>query len=95
VSEIRELHVSDRRVIVRARRGRVSVRVVPPAPYERINLELRLRERFGWWPAERKRLDYLSEASFRVRRGVRARVALVERDGWTHRALSAVVRVRG
>ena len=93
VSQTRRLRVSDRRLIVRARPGRVIVRVVPPAPYARINLELRLRDRFGWWPEERRRLDYLSRASFRVRGPVRARVALVERDGWTHRALSDVVRV--
>jgi hypothetical protein len=94
VSQTRRLRVSDRRVVVRERGGRVSVRVVPPAPYGRINLELRLRDRFGWWPQERTRLDYLSEASFRIRGPIRARVALVERDGWTHRAVSRVVRIR-
>ena len=50
VSQTHRLLVSDRRVIVRARRGRVSVRVVPSNPYQRVMLELRLRERFGWWP---------------------------------------------
>ena len=93
VSQTRPLRVSDRRLVVHVKPGRISVRVVPPAPYARINLELRLRDRFGWWPQERRRLDYLSRASFRVRGPVRARVALVEKDGWTHRALSAVVRV--
>ena len=93
VSQTRPLRVSDRRLVIRAKPGRISVRVVPPAPYARINLELRLRDRFGWWPQERRRLDYLSRASFRVHGPVRARVALVERDGWTHRALSPVVRV--
>lgn len=94
VSDTRRLLVSDRRVIVRARRGRVSVRVVPPNPYGRIMLELRLRERFGWWPQTFKRLDYLSRASFRVTRRVRARVSLVDKDGWTRLAISKVVRVR-
>ena len=94
VSDVRRLLVSDRRVIVRARRGRVSVRVVPPNPYGRVMLELRLRERFGWWPQTFKRLDYLSRASFRVNRRVRARVSLVDRDGWTRLAISPVVRVR-
>jgi hypothetical protein len=93
-SDIRRLLVSDRRVIVRARRGRVSVRVVPPNPYGRIMLELRLRERFGWWPQTFKRLDYLSRASFRVNRRVRARVSLVDKDGWTRLAISPVVRLR-
>ncbi len=95
VSDTRRLLVSDRRVIVRARRGRVSVRVVPPKPYGRIMLELRLRERFGWWPQTFKRLDYLSRASFRVGRRVRARVSLVDKDGWTRLAISPVVRVPG
>lgn len=94
VSRAYRLLVSDRRVIVRARRGRVSVRVVPANPYKRVVLELRLRERFGWWQQEFKRLDYLSRASFRVRRRVRARVSLVDRDGWTRLAISRVVRVR-
>jgi plastocyanin len=94
VSQTQQLLVSDRRVIVRARRGRVSVKVVPPNPYQRVTLELHLRERFGWWPQELKRLDYLSRASFRVGRRVRARVSLVDRDGWTRLAISRVVRVR-
>ena len=94
VSETRRLLVSNRRVIVRARPGRLTVRVVPAAPYGRIALQLHLRERFGWWPQERKRLDYLSRATFRVDRAVRARVALVDRDGWTPLALSPVVRTR-
>jgi plastocyanin len=95
MSQTRGLLVSDRRVIVRARRnGRLSVRVVPPKPYQRVMLELRLRERFGWWPQEFKRLDYLSRASFRVKRRVRARVSLVDKDGWTRLAISPVIRVR-
>ena len=94
VSRAYRLLVSDRRVIVRARRGRVSVRVVPSNPYQRVMLELRLRERFGWWPQEFKRLDYLSRASFHVGRRVRARVSLVDKDGWTRLAISPVVRVR-
>jgi hypothetical protein len=94
VSQTRRLLVSDRRVIVRARRGRVSVRVVPANPYQRVVLELRLRERFGWWPQKVKRLDYLSRASFRVNRRVRARVSLVDKDGWTRLAVSPAVRIR-
>ena len=94
VSQTRRLLVSDRRVIVRARRGRVSVRVVPPNPYGRVMLELRLHERFGWWPQDFKRLDYLSRATFRVNRRTRARVSLVDSDGWTRLAISPVVRLR-
>jgi plastocyanin len=94
VSDTRRLLVSDRRVIVIARRGRVFARVVPANPYQRVMLELKLRDRFGWWPQQFKRLDYLSRVRFRVRRAVRARVSLVDRDGWTRLAISKVVRVR-
>ncbi len=94
VSQTRRLLVSEHRVIVHVRRGRVSVRTVPPNPYGRVMLELRLRERFGWWPQRFKRLDYLSRASFRVNRRVRARVSLVDTDGWTRLAISPVVRIR-
>jgi plastocyanin len=94
VTQTEPLLVSDRRVIVRARGGRVSVKVVPANPYQRVVLELRLRERFGWWQQEFKRLDYLSRASFRVHRRVRARVSLVDKDGWTRLAISRVVRIR-
>jgi len=94
LSQTRRLLVSDKRVIVRARRGRVSVRVVPSNPYQRVVLELSLKERFGWWPQRSKRLDYLSRASFRVDRRARARVSLVDKDGWTRLAVSRVVRVR-
>jgi len=95
LSQSRRLLVSDRRLIVHARRsGRVSVRVVPANPYQRVMLELHLRDRFGWWPQRSKKLDYLSRASFRVTRRVRARISLVDEDGWTRRAVSPVVRIR-
>ena len=94
VSDTRRLLVSDRRVILHVIRDRVLARVVPPNPYERVMLELKLRDRFGWWPQKSKRLDYLSRAVFRVRRAVRARVSLVDKDGWTRLAISKVVRVR-
>jgi plastocyanin len=94
VSQTRRLLVSEHRVIVHARRGRVTVRTVPPNPYARVMLELRLRDRFGWWPQRFERLDYLSRTSFRVYRRVRARVSLVDKDGWTRLATSRVVRLR-
>lgn len=92
VSETRRLLVSDREVHIRATRRGVAVSVSPRAPGARVMLQLRLRERFGWWTVSRKRLDYLSEASFRIaRRHARARVVLVDRDGWSSLATSAVV----
>ncbi|HKP90474.1 MAG TPA: plastocyanin/azurin family copper-binding protein [Thermoleophilaceae bacterium] len=91
-SETRQLSVSDRTVKVRRTKRGLKVRVVPAAPYARIALELDLRDRFGWWPAKRRKLDYLSEASFRLRGRARARVVLLADDGWTARAISRVVR---
>jgi plastocyanin len=93
VSETRQLLVIERAVRVRAIPGGVSVTVVPPAPYARVSLQTFQRERFGWWPVAQTRLDYLSEARFRIRGPVRARVALLRPDGWTPLALSPVVRV--
>jgi plastocyanin len=91
VSETRRLLVSDRRVELRATRGGLHVTVMPRLPYARIVLEQRLRERFGWWPVRRARLDYVSEADLRVARPARLRVILVDRDGWTALATSRAV----
>ena len=94
VSEERRLLVTDRRVKVRAGRRGVSVTVTPSDPYGRVVLQVRLRDRFGWWPVARKRLDYVSHAHFALRRPARARVVLVDRDDWTPLAVSRVVVLR-
>jgi plastocyanin len=94
VSEIRRLLVSQSRVHIHATRAGVTVRVTPKTPYGRLMLQRRLRERFGWWPIARKRLDYVSHASFRVRRRARVRVVLVDTDGWTPLAISRVIHLR-
>jgi plastocyanin len=91
VSETRRLLVSSRRVRLRATRRGVAVTVAPRVPYARIVLQAYLHERFGWWPVARARLDYLSQASFRVRRPARVRALLVAKDGWTPLATSPVV----
>ena len=93
-SESRRLLVSDRRVVVRATRRGVTVRVTPALPYAHVVLQQDLRERFGWWPARRGRLDYVSEASFAVARPARVRVALVDKDGWTPLVTSRVLVLR-
>jgi hypothetical protein len=94
-SEARRVLIRDRRVRVHRTRRGLSVSVSPSDPGGRIMLQLRLRERFGWWTVARKRLDFVSEASFRVtRRPVRARVVLVDRDGWSALATSRVLRLR-
>ena len=91
-SETRRLLVNTRRIHVHRTRRGVSVRVTPSDPDGRVVLEQRLRERFGWWPVARRRLDFLSHTSFRVRRRAPLRVVLVARDGWTPLATSPVLR---
>jgi plastocyanin len=93
-SETRRLLVVQRQVRVHATRRYLSVQVVPKAPHARVALELYLRDRFGWWPERRARLNSSSRARFAILAPVRARVALLGRDGWTALALSKVVRVK-
>jgi plastocyanin len=92
-SEVRHLIVSDRKILVRATRRGIAVTVTPALPYGQIVLEEDLRERFGWWPAIRTRLDYVSQAGFNVARPARVRVLLVDRDGWTALATSPVLQL--
>jgi len=91
VSQTRHLLVSERRVRLRKTRRGVVVTVTPAVPYARVMLQADLHERFGWWPIARARLDYLSQASFKVRRPARVRALLVAKDGWTPLATSPVV----
>jgi plastocyanin len=93
-SRPRHLIVSDRKLLVRATRAGVAVTVVPALPYARIALQQDLLERFGWWTTRLTRLDYVSQASFRVARPARVRVVLVDKDGWTALATSPVLRLR-
>jgi len=91
VSQTRRLLVSARRVLLRKTRRGVAVTVTPSVPYAKVMLQADLHERFGWWPIARARLDYLSQASFRVRRPARVRAVLVAKDGWTPLATSKVL----
>jgi plastocyanin len=91
VSESRRLLVSDRKILVRATRRGVVVNVTPSLPYGQVVLQQYLRERFGWWPRMSARLDYVSQATFRVRRPARLRVVLVAKDGWTPIVTSRVL----
>jgi plastocyanin/head-tail adaptor len=80
------------------RRGAVlRAKALPEQPGARAVLQLHLRERFGWWPVARARLDAHSRARFVVRRRarVRARVVLVGADWATQLAVSPVVVARG
>jgi hypothetical protein len=79
------------------RSARLTVKALPPQPGATVVLQTYLKERFGWWPTARRRLDSASQARFTVRRrsrGRRMRVVLTEPDGVTARGVSNVVRVR-
>jgi plastocyanin len=92
------LVIVDRHVTARApRRGLVVARVAPASPGATVVLQLHLRERFGWWPVARARVDRHSRARFVVKsphRRVRARVVLTLSDGATQLARSKTFRVR-
>lgn len=93
--------VVGRPLTLAARRGsrkrvRLSVTTDPPQPGATVVLQTWLKERFGWWPVARRRLDRSSQARFVFRRrsrGRRVRVVLTEPDGVTARGVSNVVRI--
>jgi plastocyanin len=93
------LIVLDRRVAIRARRTQhrtlVRASVLPASAGAHVVLQLYLRERFGWWPVQRGRLNKASVASFSLRPGrrVAARVVLTLPDGATPLAVSRTVRL--
>jgi plastocyanin len=82
----------------RSKAGRrlIDVRARPASPGTRVVLELKLRERFGWWPAARARLDRRSSARFTIRghAGVPVRVVTVGPDWATVLSKSRVLRLR-
>jgi plastocyanin len=89
--------VSDRSdVSVKASHRHVRVHVDPLNTGAKVSLQLKLRERFGWWTVARARLDRRSDASFAIHRRKRvwARVVLTQQDGWTPLAISTAVRLR-
>jgi plastocyanin len=97
-----QLIVLDHTVTVSVRRrGPVSVvaaQVDPPDPGADVVLQLRLKDRFGWWPERFARLDAASRATIVIRAPVRiapARVLLTLPDRATALAESPVVRLRG
>ena len=95
VSETRRLLVSVWKVALRRTRAGVDVTVTPSVPYAPFLVELKLRERFGWWPAANGKLDYVSSAEVRIkRRPARIRVVLVDEDGWTPLAKSRAITLR-
>jgi plastocyanin len=93
-SQTRRLLVVARQVRVHVSGRYVSVQVVPKAPHARVALQLYLRDRFGWWPQRRARLNSASRGRLAIHGPVPARIALLGRDGWTALALSRVVSVK-
>lgn len=93
------LLVLDRKVTATGRSGHgrsvVRVHVTPAGHGGMVVLQLRLRERFGWWPVRHAELDDQGRARFKLptRRRVRARVVLTLADGATPLALSAPLRL--
>jgi hypothetical protein len=84
----------------KVRRGRRGTAVVtasanPSTPGARVVLQLKLRERFGWWPVARARLDKSSRARLTVRghSGAPARVVLVGPDWATPLNESRVLKL--
>jgi plastocyanin len=73
----------------------LTVKVTPAAPGQTVALQLRLRERFGWWPVGTAKLGADSTAMFHVARRSRvpARVLLTLPDGATELARSRTVHV--
>ena len=84
--------ISVRRL--KGHRVRVDATVTPAAPGSTVVLQLRLRERFGWWPSRALRLDARSHARFVLHRRDTppARVVLTLPDRSTVLATSAVKR---
>ena len=98
-SQAAQLLVLGRRLAASGRtRGRsvtVSATVAPTSPGATVVLQLRLKERFGWWPVARAKVDHHSRASFSLRLAhrYRARVVLTLADGATQLALSRALHV--
>lgn len=74
----------------RGHRWSVTATVTPPSPGANVVLQLRLRERFGWWPVARGRLNARSHVILHTTRASRApaRVVLTLPDWATPLALS-------
>ena len=94
------LDVLDRRVSAAAARHgshiAVAASVAPGSPGATVVLQLKLKERFGWWPVAQAKLDARSHVRFNVRRrrGALARVVMTLPDGATPLAVSRTLRLK-
>jgi hypothetical protein len=93
------LDVLDRKLTAAAARhgNRIAVAatVAPAAPGATVVLQLKLKERFGWWPVAQAKLDARSHVRFtlRRRRGAIARVVMTLPDGATALAAGPALRI--
>ncbi len=92
--------VLDRKVSASAKHSRkrvtVTATVTPSSPGATVVLQLKLKERFGWWPVRTAKTGAGSRVTFSYPRGrkVAARVLLTASDGATELARSATFRLR-
>ena len=79
----------------RGHRVAVIATVAPASPGATVVLQMRLKQRFGWWPVARAKVGRDSRATFRLRLAhrYRARAVLTLADGATQLALSRTVHV--
>jgi plastocyanin len=98
-SQTVQLLVLDRKLTAKSmgqgRRVTVDARVAPASPHAPVVLQLRLPQRFGWWPVARARLDHHSRAHFKLKLAHRypARVVLTLADGATALATSRTLHI--
>ena len=74
----------------------MSAQVTPASTGATVVLQLKLKERFGWWPVRTAKVGADSRVQFTLPRGrkVAARVLLTASDGATELARSATFRLR-
>jgi plastocyanin len=92
--------VLDRKVsakqTVRGSKLAIDATVTPAAKGATVVLQLKLKERFGWWPVKVVKLGASSKVRFTLNRGrkVQARVLLTASDAATELARSSTFRLR-
>jgi plastocyanin len=98
-SQTVQLLVLDRKLTAKSmgqgRRVTVDARVAPASPHAPVVLQLRLPQRFGWWPVARARLDHHSRAHFKLKLAHRypGRVVLTLSNGATALATSRTLHI--
>lgn len=74
----------------------ITAKVTPASAGSTVVLQLKLKERFGWWPVKTTKTDNRGVVRFTIDRGrkVQARVLLTAADGATELARSRAFRLR-